>query len=183
MRYEIHKYKDHTEIHIPAYRDALKQKLLIFWILLWSICGLIIFIQIFFPYTREQKLFFVLFLSFWAYYEWKTLSAYQWRKKGKEKIIITPHVLRYTRSVGRQEQYEDFPLSRIQNLRIIDTEVSPLLRQMSNSYWSVSGETIAFDYAGKTYGLGLELHDKEKKELLDLLKNIIHSFQHATTDR
>ena len=57
-RIQINKTEDELSISIKAYCDDKKQKMLFAWIILFTICGIIIISQFFGPYEPSVKVFF-----------------------------------------------------------------------------------------------------------------------------
>src|SRR3954466_3641234 len=68
--------------------DKKKLWALFLWLMAWTICGVIVFANYFNMTTKETKIFIIVYLSFWAYFEYKIARAYTWKKFGKEKLWI-----------------------------------------------------------------------------------------------
>src|SRR5688572_15508611 len=75
--------------------DKRKMGLMFLWLLAWSVCGVIVFANYFQITNREAKVFIIVYLSFWAYYEFKITRAFLWKKYGKEKLWIKKGKLQY----------------------------------------------------------------------------------------
>lgn len=175
-RISIKESPHQTLIEVRSYADPGKQNLLLLWIIAWLAAGIIIFIRLFLDYPRNQKLFFFVFLAFWFYYAWKSVKAYFWRKNGSEVFVFRPGKLIYMRKINQRGLEQSFHLNHIKNLRNILPEISSFSRIFHQSYWSIGGETIGFDYDGSTYVCGLELDEKDQKKLLKLLQQNIKKF-------
>ena len=80
---------DELKIKIKALLDEKKQQLLLIWIVLFSICGILLFSQIFGDYEKTTLLFFGVYMAFWLFFEFKVIYAYRWRKYGVEEIILS----------------------------------------------------------------------------------------------
>src|SRR5687767_8964812 len=63
--------------------------LMLLWLLAWSVCGLIVFASYFSVTDKEAKLFVIIYLSFWAYFEVSIMRAFIWKRFGKEKLWIS----------------------------------------------------------------------------------------------
>ncbi|MBL7918186.1 MAG: hypothetical protein JNM96_07295, partial [Bacteroidia bacterium] len=66
--------------------DKKKLFLMFLWLLAWSVCGIIVLANYFKLTTQDAKLFTIIYLSFWAYFEYKIVRAFIWRRSGKEKL-------------------------------------------------------------------------------------------------
>ena len=87
-RLKIAKKEDELVITIKAFGDSRKQKILLLWIVLFSLCGIAIMSQFFGDYDNETKVFFGVYVAFWLFFEFKVVYAYRWRKYGVERIIV-----------------------------------------------------------------------------------------------
>ncbi len=67
-RVSYHKNEDELTLIITGKIDRAKETLLLTWLLAWSFCGIFIISQLFMEYTREEKLYFIVFISFWAFF-------------------------------------------------------------------------------------------------------------------
>ena len=103
--------------------DKKKLLVLFLWLMAWTICGLIVFANYFNITNRESKIFIVVYLSFWAYFEYKIARAYTWKKFGKEKLWIKKGKLQYQREVSGRGKIKEFDLELVNGLELI--EMSP----------------------------------------------------------
>ena len=95
-RIKITQKGNETIIEILPLRDAFKTRLLFSWLLVWTLCGILVFSQFFSNLSREEKLLMAVWMAFWAYFEYKISKVYVWRKNGSEKISITAESLTYS---------------------------------------------------------------------------------------
>src|SRR5690606_41077265 len=63
----------------PNYNQQ-KQNLLVVWLVLFSLCGAAIISQFFFDYPTNTKIFFIVYLVFWLFFEFKVIYAIRWRR-------------------------------------------------------------------------------------------------------
>lgn len=157
-------------IKIKAYYDQDKQKLLDVWILAWTLCGIAIISQAFFPQDPDLKRMILIFGAFWIYFEYKVIKAWRWRKGGEEQIFINDEELRYGRTYFNRGFLKPYRKDLINKLRGIEDEKNTFVKAFSDSYWVVGGsEKLAFTANGKVIPLGLRLSDKESKKLMRLV--------------
>ena len=55
------------EVSISGKIPKWQESLLFFWVLAWSLCGIFIVQYLFGDWPRDQKLFLVVYLAFWAF--------------------------------------------------------------------------------------------------------------------
>jgi hypothetical protein len=172
-RISIKRKEQEISIVILATAEKLKRLLLFCCFFLWSVCGVIILSQTFLIRDEQMKVFFIVWLGFWAYFEYKLFTAYMWRKFGVEKIKLRENKLFYKRDVAGRGKIKVFDYEFIKDLRIIEKNEFSFLDSLSNSYWVVGGEKIAFDYYGKEIKLGLQIDNGEADGLFKLLNKEI----------
>lgn len=162
--------KDIT-IEIFPSKDEKDLKLLKLWVVLWSIGGGIIFIQLFQNYTKEEKLFFGVWMAFWAYFEYKAVTALKWKLFGKEVIKIADDKLEILNEIKGRGVPVQFEKSKIKDLKLSDFQDKSFSAVMGNSFWSTGGEKVTFKYGEKIYGLGKQLPEADAIGLFKLLKS------------
>ncbi len=147
-----------------------KMNLLFIWLMLWTLCGIIVFSQFFAAHSREMKLMMLVWFAFWSYFEYKIGYAYLWRKTGKEIIRIIDGKLFLKRDIGGSGKEDSYLTGNITKLKTIDFNSKQFTQTMNNSFWVIGGETVFFEYMGKTIGCGLQLSEPEAIVLFKKLK-------------
>lgn len=164
-----------TSFVVLASVDSWKRNLLFFWLLAWTASGVIVFMNyLSLPAGSEeqekQKLFVFVWLCFWAYFEYKTAKAFIWRNSGMEKFWIRNGNLYMKRQIGSKGKVNIYEIDVMRDLRLIEGE-SDMMKTFGKSYWVIGGETLAFDYYGKTVRFAMQLEKAEAAELLKVLKH------------
>ncbi|HSH65075.1 MAG TPA: hypothetical protein VLB84_04575 [Bacteroidia bacterium] len=172
-RISIKQKEQELSIVILSTVNKVKRTLLFCWFFLWSASGVIVFTQFFLIPDENTKVALIVWLGFWAYFEYKIFTAFMWRRFGVEKIKLKGNKLFYKRDVAGRGKIKVFEYEFIKDFRIIDKNDSSLMDSLNNSYWVVAGERIAFDYYGKEIKLGLQLDDEEAEGLFKLLNKKI----------
>ncbi len=170
-RVSIKRMDKELSIVILALKDKLKNRLLLLWLILWSLGGLIVFSQYFILTDSNTKIAVVVWMFFWFYFEFKILNAYLWRKSGKEIIKIGNNKLQYKRDISGRGKIRTYSLDFIKDLRIAELRENSFFESLNNSYWVIAGEKLAFDYYGKEIKFGIQLEEKEAKLLLKVISN------------
>ena len=173
-RTSIKRSEEGLSIVILSLADKIKNRLLLTWLVLWSIGGLIVISQYFLLTDKNTKIAIIVWLGFWIYFEFKILNAYLWRRAGKEIIKIRGNKLQYKRDISGKGKVKTYPTDHIKDFRITEPKENSFFENLNNSYWIISGEKLAFDYYGREIKLGIQLDDNEAKELLKVIKKAIN---------
>lgn len=154
------------EIVIKAYFDSSKQSMLVLWLILWSIAGIGIITQFFIPQPEGFTTYLLVWMAFWAYFEYKVVYAYRWRRFGQERIRIENDTLLISREVSGRALPGKYEVNWIKNLRKREVKENNIVHALSKAYWNPGDERIMFDYKGKSIYFGMELEEKESNNLI-----------------
>ena len=66
--------------------DKKKTNLLFLWLLAWTISGVIVIGNYFTIMQDKTKLLLIIWIAFWAYFEFKIVRVFMWKQFGKEKL-------------------------------------------------------------------------------------------------
>ena len=154
-----------------------KKKLwvLFLWLMAWTICGVIVFANYFNITNKEAKVFIIVYLSFWTYFEYKIAKAYTWKKFGKEKLWIKKGKLLYQREVSGKGKIKEFDLELINDLRVIELSPTSFADTINQSFWIKGGERLEFECQSKIIRFGMQLNDKETLDVYKALKNFLNN--------
>ena len=147
-----------------------KESLLFGWAVAWTICGLYILAFLFGPISTEERFFLMAYLAFWAYFEYKVVYAWLWRKFGKEVLYTSDGNLFIKNDLFGKGEEKKYFLENIQNLGIINHDKSSFSWAFGNSFWVVGGEMIGFDYMGQKIVIAKQIEDADAEQLSKLLK-------------
>ena len=170
-RISILRKENELSIVILSYKDKVKNIFLFSWFFLWSLSGMVVLIQYFLLTDPDTKTAIIVWIGFWAYFEYKIVKAYQWRKFGKEKIKIREGKLFYKRDVSGKGKIKEYETDFIKDLRFIEPQENSFLENLNDSYWVIANEKLAFDYYGAEVKFGIQLDEADAKSLLKLIKN------------
>ena len=165
-RVNIEKGENSLFITIKAFKEEGKQKMLLLWIVLFSICGIAIFSQFFGDYENSVKIFFGVYVAFWFFFEFKIVYAYRWRNKGLEKAIIEDGQLILIKEIGKRGISQSYDLKEITTLRLFKNEDSDFVKSMTSSYWNINKYTIAFNYQENAIPFGIDLSKQQAKNII-----------------
>lgn len=168
-RVSYRKSDEELTVIITGKIDRAKETLLLTWLLAWSFCGIFIISQLFLDYIREEKLYFIVFISFWAFFEYKILKVYRWRKWGKEYLRLTSEKLTIKKSITDYAKADEYFIENIKNWQLIPKSKTNFFQLAEKSFWVMGDDCIQFDYQGKAICFGMQLSEKESMSVLKLL--------------
>jgi hypothetical protein len=172
-RISIKKDDKGMSIVILSTADKIKKILLVGWFFLWTLCGVIVLSQYFLIQDQQTRAALIVWLGFWAYFEYKTFKAVMWRSFGVEKIKLRDGKFLYKKDVSGKGKINTYNFDFIKDLRIIEQKDNSFFENLNNSYWVIAGEKIAFDYEGKEVKFALQLDEVDTKALFKVIKTQI----------
>lgn len=153
--------------------SSWKLWLLFAWLFVWSVSGCIVIGNYFTLTNTNTKLIVIVWLGFWAYFEFTTARAYLFKKYGKEKIWIKGSTFNYWRDIAGRGKKLEFETDLMKELKVVEKNKKDFFQFMSDSFWVVGTESISFTYGTKTYRFGVQLNEEDAKELLKQIKHAI----------
>lgn len=160
-------------IKIKAFRDESKQKNLTIWLVFWTFCGIAIGSQLFVKGDDELRAFVFVYLAFWGYFEYVVIKAFKWRKSGEEQFLISEENFHYGRTYNNRGFLKPHRKDLVNAVKVIDEEIGTFAKVFGSSYWVVGGERLAFTVSGKVIPFGMQLTDKEVKQLKENLNKLL----------
>lgn len=174
-RISILKKEDLLSVVILPTTDKKKVGLLFLWLMAWSICGVIVFANYFTLTDQNSKLFTIIYLSFWFYFEFNITRAFIWKKFGKEKLWIMDGILHYQREVNKRGKIREFNLDLVGKFSLIDLSKTSFADSFSQSFWVKGGERLEFVSQGKSYRFGMQVSDEEARLLFNEITGFLKS--------
>ena len=173
-RISIKRKEDEVSIVILSSVDKIKNILLFVWFFLWTLSGIIVTTQYFLLIDPNTKTALIVWMGFWAYFEYKIFKAFIWRKYGVEKIKLREKKLFYKRDVSGKGKVKVYEFDFIKELRIVEPKENSFFENLDNSYWVIAGEKMAFDYYGKEIRFGIQLEASDAKGLFKVINSEIN---------
>jgi len=171
-RISIDKEVGKLTIIIKAFLDEKKQKMLMVWIVLFSLCGLAIFSQFFENYDNGTKVFFGVYIAFWLFFEFKVIYAYRWRKLGEEQIIIENNELLLVKTIGKRGITQKFKIEDIKKVSFFKDTNGKFVKSMNESYWNINKYHLMLELesAVTPVPFAIDLENKDAKKILNEIK-------------
>ena len=172
-RLSILKKENVLSIVILPTGDKRKLGLLFMWLFAWSVCGIIVLVNYFTLKEANAKLFTMIYLSFWLYFEFSIARAFIWKKFGKEKLWIQNGVIHYQREVNNKGKIIECPLDLVSKLKFLEISKTSFSDSINQSFWVKGGERLEYQAQAKTVRLGMQLSDEETRVVLNEVNGFI----------
>lgn len=153
--------------------DKKKLNLMLLWLLAWTACGVIVFMNYFKLNNQDAKLFIIIYLSFWFYFEYKIARAWIWKKFGREKVWLKSGKLFLQKEINGKGKIKEYELDLVNEVKLIELSHASFADTINQSFWIKGGERIQFQYMAKTITFGMQLSDKEAYEVIREIKSYL----------
>jgi hypothetical protein len=160
---------NNPSIVILGRTERWKESLLLFWVLAWSFCGLVFLYYFLSDNPLQYSVPMLVLLSFWLYFEIKTLHVFLWRRKGFEHLVFINGEFTMQKNLYGKGKRSRFFIDEIGSFNLIVESSKNFFAFMDNSFWVIGGQRIYFDYFGKKQVLGMQLNEIECKKTLSIL--------------
>lgn len=157
---------------IPGQVEGWKETLLLTWVIAWMICGVAVCLQIFGEYSKETKMSLVIYMAFWAYFAYKGINAWLWRKFGTEMIRVDSEGIKVKRDIKGYGRVRTYFIDNIRKIEPLQRKAGSFAHTFNRSFWVIGGETILLDYLGQDVALGMQLSENEREQLIKHLRRL-----------
>lgn len=140
------------------------------WLFAWLVIGAIVLREMFIATERDLKLTLFIFLAFWAYYLWRIGKVWLYRRAGYERVRISHGEIQMERNIVGKGKIARYFIENIETLKQIEVPEKSLAFTYENLWWVLGGEKVGFDYGDKFVRFGMQLSEKETKEVLRFLQ-------------
>lgn len=178
-RVSVLKKEDVLSIVILPDKDKKKLALMFLWLLAWTACGIIVLLNYVKLQNQNAKLFIIVYLSFWAYFEFKILRAFTWKRLGKEKLWIQNNLLHYQREINGKGKIRTYNLDLVGDLKMLDFNPASFSDYINQSFWIQGGEKLEFTSQAKTIRFGMQISEAEARSILRELKNFLSAIRQS----
>ena len=171
-----------TTIVIRPIKNGWKEWLLTFWVFSFTFVGLVMIYLLFTDFEalnqgnnpddetlQNQTIYAVVFIAFWAYFEYKTVKSLLWYKYGKELLMIDDEALSIKKSILSYGKAQRYFFENIKEFHQRKPEPTNFNNFFENAYWAIGTDALAFEYFGKQKSMGRRLTDQHGRLLLRLI--------------
>ena len=117
----------------------------------------------------NQYIYSIVFLGFWAYFEYKTLKALLWYRFGKELILIDNDGFSLKKSILSYGRARRYFFENMKDFHQAKDEPTSFGNFFENAYWSLGTDGLVFTHNGKGKSFGRRIDAKTGKLLLNLI--------------
>jgi hypothetical protein len=153
--------------------DKKKTNWLFLWLFAWTVSGMIVMMSYFKLTITNQKLMIIVWLGFWAYFEYKIIKVFMWKRFGKEKLWIKNGILHYQQNINGRGKIVEYNANLIADLQLIELVEGSIVDTFNQTFWVKGGERIQFTTQGKDVKFAMQLTDDEAKKVVQALKKKI----------
>lgn len=172
-RISIFKKENVLSVVILSTTEKMKLRLMFLWLMAWTVCGIIVFANYFRVTDQNSKLFIIIYLAFWFYFEFNIIRTFMWKRNGKEKLWIKDGALHYQREINGKGKIQDFDLNVISPLELIELKPTRFSDTINQSFWIKGGERLQFQSQSKLVLLGMQITDEEAKKIMKEINPLI----------
>jgi len=172
-RISILKKDNLLSIVILPTTDKKKLVIMFLWLFAYTVCGVIVLVSYFKMVDKDTKLFMLVFLSFWGYFEFKVARAFIWKKNGKEKLWIQNGIIHYQRELNKKGKIKEYNIELIDDFKIIEVSTANFSDNINQSFWIKGGERLEFISQGKAIRFGMQISDEEAKSIFNEIDKFI----------
>jgi hypothetical protein len=153
--------------------DKKKVNLMFLWLLAWSISGVIVIANYFTLTQDKAKMMLIVWLAFWAYFEFKIIRVYMWKRFGKEKLWIKNGKILYQQDINGRGKIKEFDQHLISDFSLVALTNGSIADTFSQTFWVKGGERIEFTCQAKVIRFGMQLNDEEAKKIIAALNKFL----------
>jgi hypothetical protein len=150
-----------------------KVNLLFLWLFGWTVSGIIIMANYFKLTHQDAKLMIIVWLAFWAYFEFKIIRVYMWKRFGKEKLWIKNGKVMYQQDVNGRGKIKEYDLNLISDFELVPLEKGSIADEFSQTFWVKGGERIVFSCQAKNIKFGMQLNDEDAIKIIAVLHKFL----------
>ncbi len=144
------------------------------WDILWTAMGgYVIYYLISGKAQGDQMIFFLVYLAFWLYFEYKGIEAFVYKLNGYERIEIDRDTLSVTTKVfGTRTAVVE--KKDVQQIRRADPNRKSIWAGFDKSFWVVGNQQVIIDAGNKLLKTGMHLDSKDAESLARKLRYLIN---------
>lgn len=143
------------------------------WAIIWTMAGVLAFVGGLKESSGDERLFLLVFMSFWAYFLFYAVRSIIWLRSGAEYLRLGAERLDYKRSWNGYGKVKSFDLQTIKNLGLVNYNDKPFAKSYNETFWTIGGEMIGFEYIGSKVVFGFKLTDAQAKDIVKRINQLV----------
>ena len=176
-RISVVRRDDELSIVISSAENKRQAFYWLIWSLLWTSCGIIVLVQYLQEVDADRKIFLLVFLGFWIYFQYKSVYLLCWKWKGREFIKIRKDILLVGKRIFGKGKALRFGWEGVRDFKKVEQPASSALNVLKSIDIFTTQNKLSLLYFGKEYSFGNELSGEDTRELFSLLKREIRKFK------
>ena len=168
--------KEYLTIVIYPPKIGFKRILIFAWTLMWYAVGALVFSQLFEDYSEKERVYIIVFLSFWAYYAVRVTRTLLYLYFSREYIKLDETALRIKRATGKYGVVKQYFIENVTKFHVSELKERSFQAIYEDSPWVRGTDKIQFEYLGKNVSFGRKLNEKDAELLFKLLVKKIDKF-------
>ncbi len=178
-RISLENHKGHTTIVISTKIERWQEGLLLAWSIAWTFCG-IVFMYFLFAGEVGQNERLILFVMtvFWAYFEYRTVKTFLWRKYGIEFIKIDADRFTIKKSILSYGKANEYITKQIdyKNVECLKQNPKSFAKVMNDSFWLIGEGAVRFSDKGKYIYFGHQLEADDSEKLANEVRKLLRKY-------
>lgn len=179
-RTSLEQHKEYATLVISTKIERWQESLLLTWIIAWTFCGIAFIYYLFFGTFEGQNEKLVLFVItvFWAYFEYRIVKVFLWRKFGiefikidNEKFTIKKSIFSYGRAVEYVTKEVDY--NKVESLK---QNPKSFAKVMNDSFWLIGQGAVRFSNNDLFVYFGHQLEANESEKLAIEVRKLLKKY-------
>lgn len=144
------------------------------WVMVWTGMGAYVFLYMLFSgLANEELIFFSVYLAFWAWFEYKALYGWLYKKYGYERILVENGSFVYSRNLFSLKKSKKYDLEEVKPSSKSQESERSFAASYNKSFWIVGNEQIQIPVGDKLVRVGMHITPKETTELIRVFNQSI----------
>lgn len=153
--------------------EKKKTNLMFLWLFAWTVGGVIVIASYGTLNQSSAKLFTIIWIGFWAYFEFKIIRVYMWKRFGKEKFWIKNGKVFYQQDINGRGKIREYDVNLVSDFSLIELQKGNFADVFNQTFWVKGGERIDFTCQGKYIRFGLQLNDEDAAKVISEIKKFL----------
>lgn len=153
--------------------EKKKTNIMFLWLMAWTVGGVIVIASYGTLTQVSVKLFTIIWIAFWAYFEFKIVRVFMWKRFGKEKFWIKNGTVFYQQDINGRGKIKEYDLNLVSDFNLIELQKGNFADVFNQTFWVKGGERLEFTCQGKIIRFGLQLNDEDAGKVLTEIKKFL----------
>ncbi len=179
-RISLKNHENYTTLIISTKIERWKETLMLTWIVAWTFCGAVfLYFLLDQEINKDEKLFMFIVLIFWAYFEYRIVKTFLWRKYGVEYIKIDEDKFSIKKSILSYGKAKEYFTQQIEPKKVESLKQNPksFSKVMNDSFWIIGEGAVRFEDKGNYIYFGHQLESEESEKLAKEVRRVLKKYK------